>query len=392
MKILYINHEYPPIGGGGATACKNMSEEYVQLGNQVTVLTASYQNLPREEWINGVHILRVPCKRKYQDHSTFFEMLSYLLAAFREVDSVMQQEQFDVAHIFFGIPSGPLGLYLYAKYNLPYLIEVGGGDIPGAQKRFTAVYKIISPVLKQIWRKASHVVLNSQGLLKRAQTFSDQANFVVIPNGIKSDWMEKSEANLEKPSEIFSLCTTARIIEGKGIQHIIRLLPALAQKLDGKLHYTIIGDGPYRETLEEMARQLQVQDYLTFTGFLPHEAIPEILAQNDVFVFPSYSEGMANTVLEAMGAGLPVIMTSCEGSTELVTDNGFIVQLSENIEEQFLQKILYLYANPKKKYEMGKNGRIRAKQEFTWEKNAHAHLELFEEMIMSKTCLSGGNK
>ncbi len=70
--------------------------------------------------------------------------------------------------VFFGIPSGPLGLYLKRKYEIPYVIRFGGGDIPGFQDRFSVIYKLIGPAIKAIWRNSDALVVNSSGLRKMA--------------------------------------------------------------------------------------------------------------------------------------------------------------------------------------------------------------------------------
>ena len=150
MNILCINHEYPPIGGGGATACKNICEQYVKKGHRVTVVTAQFSEDLKKEGAGDLRIFRLKCKRSKKDSSSFIEMLSFLFAAFRFTKNLAKKEKFDVAHIFFGIPSGPLGLYLKKKYNVPYVVRLGGGDVPGTQKRFKVIYTLLSPLLKKI--------------------------------------------------------------------------------------------------------------------------------------------------------------------------------------------------------------------------------------------------
>ena len=78
MNILIISHEYPPIGGGGANACLYLAKNYAQLGHKVTVLTACFRDLLREEEIDNVQIIRVRALRKKEDKSTFPEMFSFL--------------------------------------------------------------------------------------------------------------------------------------------------------------------------------------------------------------------------------------------------------------------------------------------------------------------------
>ena len=250
MKILCISHEYPPIGGGGATACKNITRQYVKAGHPTTVITAAFEDMPIDEQNEEVQIYRLKCKRKNKDHSSFKEMLSFLFAAFIFLPSLMKKTRFDVVHIFFGIPSGPLGWYIKKRYNIPYIVRLGGGDVPGTQKRFDKLYFILAPFIKRIWKNALYVVANSSGLLKRAKNFYDSDNFCIIPNGINIENYPVKKHFSSK--SFFNITTTARIIERKGIQHIIEALPKIIAETNGNIIYTIIGDGPYRTDIETL--------------------------------------------------------------------------------------------------------------------------------------------
>ena len=172
MKILVISHEYPPIGGGGANACFFLTREFARQGHQVTIVTAQFENLPQLETTDdGVQIFRVVCKRKNKEKSSFQEMLSYLISAWRKTEKLLKTEKYDKCLVFFGIPSGPLALHLKHKYRIPYIVRFGGGDIPGAQKRFKYVYKVLSPILRSIWKNADGLIANSEGLRARALAF-----------------------------------------------------------------------------------------------------------------------------------------------------------------------------------------------------------------------------
>ena len=187
MNILIVSHEYPPIGGGGANACLYLGKSYVALGHNVIVLTACFQNLPCEEKIDDVRIVRVKALRKKEDKSTFLEMFSFLCSAWIKVEQIVKQEKISVCQIFFGIPSGPIGLYLKKRYGIPYVIRFGGGDIPGAQKRFSVIYKLLSPIIRAIWRNADALVANSAVLKQKALQFEDRYPIDIISNGVDSE-------------------------------------------------------------------------------------------------------------------------------------------------------------------------------------------------------------
>ena len=375
MNILCISHEYPPVGGGGATACLNICRQYAKKGHRVVVLTSAYEETPLHENVAGVEIHRVRCKRSSKDHSSFAEMLSFLTAAFGKTPSLMKQTAFDVCQVFFGIPSGPLGWYIHKRWKVPYVVRLGGGDVPGTQKRFDKIYKLIAPFLKSIWKNARYVVANSEGLCQRAQAFSRQAHFRVIPNGIDPE--DFLTLQPQPDADTLRLVTVARIVERKGMQSIVAALPEIIKRTDGHVAYTIIGDGPYRADIERQATELGVSSYMQITGMIDRSLVLDTLCKNDIFLLTSHWEGMPNVVLEAMAAGLPILMTDCEGSAELVHDNGYVLALQGDVVAQIVDAVMKLYHDPALRTRMGNASRQRIMESFTWEKAADAYLALF---------------
>lgn len=326
MKILMVSHEYPPIGGGGANACMNLAAQYADKGNIVYIVTALYSDLKKSEVCGNVHIERVESNRKHINHCGFGEMLSYLIHAIPVVERLEEQVHFDVCQIFFAIPSGPVGYILKKKYSLPYVIRFGGGDIPGFQNRFKNIYKLITPFEKIILNNASGLVANSNGLKKLIRNFYKNKEICIITNGVdEKAFSEKNNADTSrtKNTNIFRLLFVSRLIERKGLQNFLPLLKKVQEECNRKIQLDIVGDGPYREHLEMLVADSGINDMVHFYGQKSKKELPQFYGNADAFIFPSLKEGMPNVVLEAMSYGLPIVMTSCEGSEELINGNGY---------------------------------------------------------------------
>lgn len=379
MKILIISHEYPPIGGGGANACFFLTREFAKKGHQVTVITAQFENLAHcEATGEGARIIRVPCRRGNKEKSSFSEMLSYLLSAWRRADALLKKEKYDICLTFFGIPSGPLALHLKRKYQLPYVVRFGGGDIPGAQKRFKYLYTMLAPVVRAIWKNASHLIANSEGLKKRALAFEDRYAVDIIENGV--DNLFFVPGGREKEAEAVVILFVSRLIEGKGLQYLIPELPeiqeSVRQKTGRGVRLVIVGDGPYRAALEELTAGAGARELVRFEGRKDKEQVQRYYQAADLFVLPSLSEGMPNVVLEAMASGLPIVMTPCEGSKELVTDNGIIASL-KNLPEALIR----VCADERERRAMGQNSLRRVESYFRWESIGDRYLTVLEDSI-----------
>ena len=387
MNILIITHEYPPVGGGGANACRALSGCFASEGHFVHVVTVRYRDLPhREELFSGrLVITRVNAKRAVRDHCSAAEMFDYLKKAHKEAESVLTSEEFDICLCFFGVPGGVLARRLKEKYELPYVVRMGGGDIPGFQKRFKALYQVVGPELRRIWRDSSALVANSEGLREMAETFCDRYPVQVIPNGVDTDMYHPSDnktAGSENDADLrtVQLLTICRIIERKGLQDVIPCLNSIESRTGRSVRWTIAGSGPYREELERTAAACDAADKIVFVGHKEGEELVQLYRNADIFVFPSLREGMPNAVLEAMASGLPVIMRKgCQGADELVKDNGL---LSDGCFTDTLAEIIS--RGEAEWIRMGSISREIVTDAYTWKHISDKYLMLFDRILAGK--------
>lgn len=275
---------------------------------------------------------------------------------------------------FFAIPSGPIGYYLKKKYHIPYIIRFCGGDIPGFQDRFKVVYKLLGPFEKQIWKQASALVANSQGLKELAEKFYDKKEIKIITNGVDVEWLQTSKEE-KKASDHIDILFVSRLIKRKGLQHILPQLQAVQDAVDLLIALTIVGDGPYREHLEMLVKEHKLENTVHFVGQKNKTELPMYYQNADVFILPSKKEGMSNAVLEAMASGLPIVMTPCEGSAELVQGNGYVIGVNE-----FGDKLITLCKDDKLRNQMGEESLKLVHEKFQWESIADEYLKLLDSL------------
>jgi glycosyltransferase involved in cell wall biosynthesis len=113
--------------------------------------------------------------------------------------------------------------------------------------------------------------------------------------------------------------TIGRLEDRKGHEQLLAALQALSRRANGQRPQgLIVGDGPLRDKLAAQARALGVADDVRFTGTVTD--VRPLLEAMDVFVLPSWAEGMSNALMEAMAAARPVVATAVGGNTEVVAD------------------------------------------------------------------------
>jgi len=291
MRILIINSEYPPIGGGAGNASANIARELVKLGQEVTVLTAHFGDLPREAQQDGVQILRIKALRRRLDRSSALEQIVFMVASSITTLMLLRTWRPDVIIAFFGVPSGAAAWCANIFSGIPYYVSLRGGDVPGFRPYDFAFYhKLIAPLLRRIWRRSLGLIANSAGLRDLAVAFDDRVPIDVISNGVDLKYYAPAERDWEQPRILF----VGRLVYQKGLDLLFDALKDLT-------HYPwqlfLVGDGPERESLESLVRKYGLSDRVQFLNWLDGDALVTQLQDANLFVFPSRHEGMPNAVL-----------------------------------------------------------------------------------------------
>ncbi len=163
--------------------------------------------------------------------------------------------------------------------------------------------------------------------------------------------------------DVRQLLCVARISFEKGLSFLVEAV-ALLKSRGADVRLVLAGDGPDRAALETLARDLGLIDHVTFLGFQTEAQVREVLAASDVFVLPSYVEGVPVSAMEAMAVGVPVIATNVGGTSELIEDghSGLLIRPSDA--ESICNAVLKLMADPKLVGKISRNGRAKVETEF----------------------------
>lgn len=361
MQILVINSEYPPIGGGAGNAAENIVGCLAALGHQVLVLTAHFDKLPYFEQHDRVTIRRVRALRRRVDRSDPIEQLAFIAAAAIHSRSLVRLFQPDAALAFFGMPSGAIAWLMKRRYQIPYVVSLRGGDVPGFRPYdFRVYHRLIGPFLRLIWHQAAAVVANSQGLRALARAFDPTVEIPVIPNGVDPT-RYTADRREWTPARLLSV---GRVVHQKGFDLGLR---ALAGLKDMQWEWNIAGDGSQMAALRGLSKELGLTDRVIFLGWQSRQQLAKWYRQANLFLFPSRHEGMPNAVLEAMASGLPVVATRIAGTEELVLD-GVTGELTEPEDVEALRNGLRrLMLSEETRSTMGKASRQRVEREYSWE-------------------------
>jgi glycosyltransferase involved in cell wall biosynthesis len=318
-------------------------------------------------------------------------MLTYAVSSSLYGLRFAKQFQPDIVQVFFGIPAGG-GAYLLQKLRkVPYVVFLGGRDVPSHNPDppyYRWLYLLLKPAIRAIWRSASTVVACSGGLRELAQETDANVKMDVIPDGLDLGRFEAVQRDAY-PEKVRVL-TIGRLIPRKGFQFLIRALPQIVENAAYNFEIEVVGDGPYQGELLKLSEDLGVASHIRFTGSVPYSELPQKYRDADVFILPSLAEGMPLVVLEAMGTGLPIVASRVQGIDELVVDdvNGALFEAGDV--DGLAHSLVKLINAGEGRVEMGKASVERVKP-YDWKHIADAYLALYAEILAKGENIHGTN-
>jgi glycosyltransferase involved in cell wall biosynthesis len=188
---------------------------------------------------------------------------------------------------------------------------------------------------------------------------------------------QEARVALNLPPDGLVIGTVSRLDPVKGVAFLVHAF----SKVD-RAHLVVIGDGPERAALESLAGGLGVAGRVHWVGH--RRNVPHLLPAFDLFVQPSLHEGLPNTILEAMAAGLPVVATAVGGTPEVVVDGVTGLLVPPRDPDALAQAIVRLLYTPDLRCRMGQAGRERVAQYFTVERMVEQTERLYERLLVEK--------
>lgn len=372
MRLLFVNYEFPPVGGGAAYASLATARELVAMGHQVDFLTTRTRGRTVDEQSEGIGVHRVRSFRRGVHQSGLMGAASFLGFAATRLRQLARADAYDAYHYYFSLPTGLLSCLPGRHRSRPYVVSLRGSDVPGYDCDLRWPHRMLLPVTRHIWRSASRVVANSADLRRLALISSPDTTIDVILNGIDLPAEVASRRDTRAGLRVLSV---SRLIARKGLDTLIK---AVQRTAPGLLSLDIAGEGPNEAELRQLARSCGVADRVRFHGFVDRAALAKLHAQADVFVLASRAESCSMALLEAMAAGLPVIATNVGGNAEIVRQgsNGLLFEL-QGAEEQLAAALRTLADAPALRHSFAVANRWAVRERFSWRAVAQRYERIF---------------
>jgi len=330
-RILIFSLAYFPKHVGGAeVAIKEITDRCSSEEYEFHLVCLRFDsNLPKEEKIGNVWVHRIgftkrnPSSTDLRSFPLHLNKVWFQFAAPWRALRLHREKRFDAIWAVMAHSCGvPAALFKILKPCVPYLLTLQEGDPP---ERIERKMFLFWPLFSRAFTSADRIQTISTFLARwaRRRGFSGPLN--VIPNAVDvkhfsleypAKTIDDIKDSLDKKMGDVFLITTSRLVEKNAVDDVIRALALLPEHV----HFVVLGIGPDEAKLKKLSRKLGVSERVRLVGQISHSDMPKYLKACDIFIRPSRSEGMGNSFVEAMAAGLPVIATQEGGIADFLFD------------------------------------------------------------------------
>ena len=293
------------------------------------------------------------------------------------------------------------------KPKIKLLLTLQEGDEEEHLKRYAFGNEILYKFFIQPWhllvfRKADYAAAISNDLKQRALRGGVKGRVEVVPNGVDiarfqtppssadQGWVSdfrfqindfKNKLEIKDNEKV--IITTSRLVKKNGINDLIK---AIKQTTDDRRHTTvkllICGIGEDEKKLKDLAKDLKIENKVMFLGQVDHKDLPKYLWMSDIFCRPSLSEGLGNSFLEAMAAGLPVVATPVGGIPDFLEDGktGWFCKVRDP--DSIAEKIKYILdeKNKEEVERVVKNAKKMVEEKYNWDSISVKYKEIFNNL------------
>lgn len=379
MRIGYFSNYFPYVNpvtgdeiifsryGGVDNVVFNLTVEMAKRGHEVYVFTSSNNSTNYIEDYGNIRIYR------YKKNFSIGLAPISLGVLYKPLFSNLN---LDILHAHIGNLPAPLTAFIYSKLNRKPVITTyhedwmsGFGSIP----RRLCVFLFDHVISDRLLDSSSIVLTPSEYYIEKSKHLNRIKHKVIaIPNGINLEGFDRKLCK-EECRKITNLPLNKKIILFVGsltprkAPHILLQSMKRILREEPNTHLVLIGSGNFSSELKSLAKDLEIEQNVTFTGFIDDKIKTLYYFSSDIFVLPSFSEGFGIVLLEASACGLPLVVSNLEVFNTIVKDsyNGLYTETGNEVD--LAEKIIYLLQNNSLRLKMGDNSKSVASN-FSWEK------------------------
>lgn len=379
-KIFVFTTSYHPFLGGAEIAVREVARRLKGRFDFYIVTARFRRDLPKREVREEGTVIRLGLGNRFD--KWLLPLLVFLNLGF----GIYNLPKYSMVLWGMDISQGSLAALFLKVFcrRVPFILTIQYGN--SEERLSRGRFGLMSVAFRLMLSHADSVTAISRFLGDLASRFGYPKSVHVIYNGVDFETFRSRDKSFKKSGSTKTIITTSRLVSKNGIDVLIRAVAEVRKKIPN-IRCIIVGDGPERMSLEKEAASLGVADVITFLGEVSYEKIPFYLHRADLFVRPSRSEGMGNSFVEALAAGLPVIGTAVGGITDIIDDarTGLFTKVDDSLD--LSEKILILLKNEELYRRIKVEGEKMVRKRFSWDEIALSYESQFLRYLDSNSHL-----
>jgi glycosyltransferase involved in cell wall biosynthesis len=378
VKILYITTAYPRSESDVITPWLVETISLLRKeGHDVRVFTSSYKGLANQI-VAGVPVYRFRYYlRRWEDltHDEMamdrirrgaryrFLLVFYIVCGTLAAWRLCRRERFDVIHVHWPLPHSLFGYAAARACGAPTVISFHGAELVVVNR----VVKLARPFLRWAIRTAGAVTANSTHTVRAIQEIYNRP-VTIVPFGTAAGAC--SESDRLKSGREKHLLFVGRLVERKGIPHLIEAVEIVSKQMPVHLH--IVGSGPEGHHLKELVHARGLDQFVTFHGRISQEELALQYRQCDAFVLPAIvdsrgdTEGLGVVIIEAMSYRRPVVASGVGGIVDLVIDERTGLQVPPNDSQALAHAIARVLTDADLAQRLSRAGYEHVQRNYSW--------------------------
>ena len=303
-------------------------------GYEISVVTPKiYKGSQYFEEQNGIMVYRFPFLARNKllieyKKIPYLRMVLYYITGFFLTIYAVFKNRCDVIHTHWAIPTGLIGVWVGTLLRKPLAVTIHGSDLRMALESS----KFVGRLFIYVCKKADHLNCVSEVQKKELERLGVPSEKIsTIPMGIDAAFLDTGKNRaVESRNRPIKILSNRNLLPIYNISLLIRAIPIVLKEAP-ETKFLIAGDGTERKSLERDVESLNINSSVKFLGRVPHEEMPNLLSQADIYVSTSLHDGTSVSLLEAMGSGAFPIVTDIPANREWIItgQNGFLVPVDE---------------------------------------------------------------
>ncbi len=389
LNVLMLSWEFPPFKVGGlASHVYDLTKMLVKKGYNIHVVTCSFPGAADYELVDGVHVHRFDAYEIPAPEFLQWDLNMNVLMEKKAIE-IVKEHDIDIIHAHdWLVASAAIGLkHLFRKPMIATIHSLERGRRNGL---YNDGQHMIDQIENFLIQEAWHNIVCSQymqSLCHFSFTFPND-KMTIIPNGVRYDDFSVglSKGDAVKHHKKYALIEEqivayiGRLVPEKGVNVLLGAVKPVLEKMPNT-KFVVAGEGWHRNELQRITKELEIEEKVLFTGYLPEEDFLAYFNVSDILVVPSTYEPFGIVALEGMATKTPIIVSDVGGLSEIVDHQWTGMKVPADNSQALADSIIELLTNETLRNRIVSNAVDKLKHVYDWSIIADHTIKVYQNVF-----------